>query len=260
MAEKLLVPIYLPRWVNLALRKAKRAFIPPAPAARAVNIWGERNVEWAFLSTEMPNGPGEAIEFGCEQGYMSLLAAQKGFHVLANDLQEQSFTWEHPNVEFKQGDFLKLELPHDHFDLAINCSSVEHVGVAGRYGITVDESDGDLEVMKKLAEILKPGGRLIMTAPCGRDAVMAPWCRVYGRERLPRLFAFFALSEEEYWIKNGQNRWIATERETALDYQPLNNPADPHGCTYALGCFILSKSSTFAATSPGGGRSGGLAA
>lgn len=259
MAEKLLVPIYLPRWAKQALRKAKRALIPPASTAHAINIWGERNVEWAFLSTKMPNGPGEAIEFGCEQGYMSLLAAQKGYHVLANDLQEQSFTWEHPNVEFRLGDFLKLELPREHFDLAINCSSVEHVGVAGRYGITVDESDGDLEVMKRLADVLKPDGRFIMTAPCGKDAVMAPWCRVYGRERLPKLFAAFAIVEQEFWIKNDQNRWVATEREIALDYSPRNDPNDPHGCAYALGCFILHKRSKSAAASPGSSHFKGIA-
>jgi hypothetical protein len=104
MAEKLLVPIYLPHWMHRAVLKVKRAFIPQVQVAPVINIWGERYVEWAFLSTEMPCGPGEAIEFGCEAGYMSLLAAQKGFHVLANDLQEQSFTWQHPLVEFRQGD------------------------------------------------------------------------------------------------------------------------------------------------------------
>src|SRR5260370_14828346 len=158
MVENLLVPIYVPGWMHRTVLRVKRAFIPPAPSPPAITIWGERNVEWAFLSTEMPSGPGEAIEFGCEQGYMSLLAAQKGFHVIANDLQEQSFTWQHPSVEFRQGDFLKLDLPCNHFDLAINCSSVEHVGVAGRYGITTNQSEGDTEVMKRLADILKPGG------------------------------------------------------------------------------------------------------
>ena len=95
--------------MHRAVLRAKRAFSPAAPSVRGVNILGERNVEWGFLSTEMPSGPGEAIEFGCEQGYMSLLAAQKGFHVVANDLQEQCFTWQHPDVEFRQGDFLKLD-------------------------------------------------------------------------------------------------------------------------------------------------------
>jgi SAM-dependent methyltransferase len=239
--ERLLIPIYLPRWMCRTVLKVKRAFIPPAPSAPAINIWGERNVEWAFLSTEMPSGPGEAIEFGCEQGYMSLLAAQKGFHVLANDLQQQSFTWQHPNVEFRQGDFLKLEIPRNHFDLAINCSSVEHVGVAGRYGITADQDEGDIEVMKRLADILKPGGLLLMTAPCGRDTVMVPWCRVYGSQRLPRLFALFQVLKEFYWVKDSQNRWVFSTRETALDFQPRNDPNDGHGCSYALGCFVLRK-------------------
>ncbi len=242
MIERYLVPIYLPTWLYKTVVSVKRALVPPAAApAPLVNIWGERNVEWSFLSSEMPNGPGEAIEFGCEQGYMSLLAAQKGFHVLANDLQEQSFTWQHPNVEFRQGDFLKMELPRNHFDLAINCSSVEHVGVAGRYGITADQDEGDIEVMQRLADVLKPNGRILMTAPCGRDTVMAPWCRVYGSQRLPRLFAPFQVVKESYWAKDSQNRWVFATREAALDFQPRNDPNDGHGCSYTLGCFVLRK-------------------
>jgi len=243
MAEKFLVPVSLPSWLYKSARRVKRVFIPAAPSASGVNIWGERHVEWTFLSSQMPCGPGEAIEFGCEQGYMSLLAAQRGFHVVANDLEEQTFLWQHPNVEFRQGDFLKLGLPRDHFDLAINCSSVEHVGVAGRYGITVSEDEGDIHVMNRLAEILKPDGRLLMTAPCGRDTVMAPWCRVYGTQRLPKLFESFRIEKEEYWTKNEANQWVRSDREAALNFRPHNNPTDPYGCAYALGCFSLRKSS-----------------
>src|SRR5580658_5396685 len=239
MFERVLVPVYLPKWLYKPLLKAERALIPPTPPVSRINILGERNVEWTFISVEMPSGPGEAIEFGCEQGFMSLLAAQKGFHVLANDLQKQLFTWQHPNVEFRQGDFLQLDLPRSHFDLAINCSSVEHVGIAGRYGIELNFDEGDIEVMKRLADILKPGGLLLMTAPCGRDAVMAPWHRVYGAKRLPRLLASFRVIKESYWVKDGNNRWVAAARQMALDFQPRNDPNDGHGCSYALGCFVL---------------------
>jgi len=241
MAEKFLVPVSLPSWLYHSVRRVKRVFIPAAPPASGVNIWGERHVEWTFLSSQMPSGPGEAIEFGCEQGYMSLLAAQKGFHVIANDLEEQTFLWRHPNAEFRQGDFLKLELPRDHFDLAINCSSVEHVGVAGRYGIKLNEDGGDFQVMSRLAEILKADGRLLMTAPCGRDTVMVPWCRVYGAQRLPKLFECFRVEQEEFWTKNEANQWVRSDREAALNFQPRNNPSDPYGCAYALGCFVLRK-------------------
>jgi SAM-dependent methyltransferase len=241
MAERYLVPVYLPSWVYKSLVRAKRLFVPPTSLTPTVNIWGERDVEWSFLSKEMPDGPGEALEFGCERGYMSLVAAQKGFHVLANDLESQSFLWQHPNVEFRCGDFLTLNLPKNHFDIAINCSSVEHVGVAGRYGIKAEQSEGDIEVMRRLGEVLKPGGLLLMTAPCGRDAVMAPWCRVYGEQRLPKLFAPFRVVKECYWIKDEQNRWVSTTREAALDFQPRHDPSNGHGCAYTLGCFVLRK-------------------
>jgi SAM-dependent methyltransferase len=239
MADKVLIPIYLPRWLHQAIRKAKRAFIPASPVV--VDIQGERNVEWSFLSAEMPDGPGEAIEFGCEQGYMSLVAAQRGFRVIASDLEEQTFTWQHPKVEFRAGDFLTVPLPDTYFDLAINCSSVEHVGLAGRYGIRVDQNDGDIEVMSRLAQILKPEGRLLMTAPCGRDAVLAPWCRVYGPQRLPRLFQYFTVDRQEFWIKNDKNQWVPSSRQVALDFEPRPDPSNPHGCSYALGCFVLRK-------------------
>ena len=241
MTEKLLVPIYLPRWLLNSILKVKRALIPGRQSNSLSNIWGERHVEWTFLSSQMPSGPGKAIEFGCEQGYCSLLAAQRGFHVIANDLAEQSFSWQHPHVEFRQADFLKLDLPPNHFDLAINCSSVEHVGVPGRYGIRAKQDEGDIQVMEKLAEILKPGGLLLMTAPCGRDTVMAPWCRVYGSQRLPRLLAPFAVEKESYWVKNATNKWISCPRETALDFQPIYDASDAHGCAYALACFVLRK-------------------
>lgn len=233
------VPVYIPRWLHEPLRNAKRALFSPLPVG--INIDGERHVEWSFLSKEMPDGPGEALEFGCENGYMSLVAAQKDFHVLACDLQQQYFLWQHPSVEFRLGDFLKLDLPEDYFDLIINCSSVEHVGVAGRYGITAEQSNGDIEAMEKFARVLKPGGVLIMTAPCGRDAVMAPWCRVYGPERLPRLLAPLVLEKERYWEKDQANRWVEVSRGKALDFKTRHDPTNPHGCSYALGGFVLRK-------------------
>ena len=241
MAEKLLVPIYLPRWMSNGLIKAKRALISPSPSPPPINIFGERDIEWTFLSMEMPNGPGEAFDFGCGHGYMSLMAAQKGFRVIANDLEEQPFAWKHPSVEFRQGDFMKMNVPRNQFHLAINCSSVEHVGIAGRYGITAQQDDGDIEVMHHLADILKPGGILLMTAPCGRDAVMAPWCRVYGSQRFPKLFAPFRVVKESYWIKDEKNRWVPSTRDAALASQPVWNPTHPSWCLYALGGFVLQK-------------------
>ena len=241
MARTASIAVPMPEWLYKTLSRIKRSLSPKPAALPTIDINGERNIEWSFLSTEMPNGPGKAIEFGCENGYLSLLAGYKGFHVVANDLQEQYFPWKHPRVEFLAGDFLKLDLPANHFDLAINCSSVEHVGVAGRYGITVDTDDGDIQVMRRLANVLKPEGKLLMTAPCGQDAILAPWCRVYGAQRLPSILAPFDVLKETYWIKNDRNQWVESTRDSALGFQPRNDSTNPHLCAYALGCFVLRR-------------------
>ena len=243
MTKHISLPITVPDSIFGLLKKVKRSLAPPRPSEIRIDIGGERNIEWSFISSEIPKGPGEAMEFGCEQGYMSLVAAQRGFSVIANDLEPQTFCWRHPRVEFMQGDFLTLELPSNHFDLVIDCSSIEHVGIAGRYGIVVNDNDGDLDVMRRIEEILKPSGKLVMTGPCGKDSVLAPWCRVYGSERLPRLFGNLKLEREEFWRKNEYNQWIECDRATALSFEPRNHPTDPYACAYNLGCFVLRKAS-----------------
>jgi SAM-dependent methyltransferase len=235
------VPVYLPTWLHGSLRQVKHAlFAPPAPPNK-INIWGERQVEWTFISSEIPEGPGEALEFGCEQAYLSLMAARKGYHVVALDLEEQNLPWKDSRVDFLRGDFLKLSLPENRFDLIINCSSVEHVGLVGRYGVTEPNSDGDLQVMLRFHELLKPGGLLLMTAPCGRDAIFAPLCRVYGETRLPQLLAPFRVEREQYWQKDSSNRWVDCSRESALRFEASVGSWDAGRNIYALSCFVLRR-------------------
>ncbi len=238
------MPVYMPAWLHGLLRRAKHSLFPPAPPPNRINIWGDRQVEWTFISSRLPEWPGEALDFGCEFGYLSLLAARKGFRVTALDLQEQAFPWRDENVLFMQCDLLKARLPEEHFDLIIECSSVEHVGLSGRYGISEGTSDGDLAVMRRLHGLLKQGGILLATMPCGRDTVVAPWHRVYGRERLPRLLDGYSVVEECFWAKDEENRWNLVDRDTALDFVPATHTSDPQQCSYALACFVLTKSET----------------
>ncbi len=71
------------------------------------------------------------------------------------------------------------------FDTALSISSFEHDGL-GRFGDPLNP-EGDLEAMKKMKAMLKPGGLLFLAVPVGRDAVLWNANRVYGRLRLPLL-------------------------------------------------------------------------
>jgi SAM-dependent methyltransferase len=189
----------------------------------------------------MPSGPGEALDFGNGGSLLGLIAAQCGFDVTAVDLEVVEWPYVHPRLRFMQGDILKLPLPKEHFDLVINCSTVEHVGLVGRYGVTESRADGDLEAMARLRELMKPGGIMVLTVPLGQDAISAPMTRIYGGQRLPRLLADYEIEREVYWVKDEQNRWILSGKDMALSFKASMGSWDVLKNVSALGCFVLKK-------------------
>lgn len=72
-----------------------------------------------------------------------------------------------------------------YFDDVISISSIEHDGL-GRYGDPLDP-DGDIKAMAGLRRMVRPGGRLFLAVPIGRDQVAFNAHRIYGRARLPLL-------------------------------------------------------------------------
>jgi glycosyltransferase involved in cell wall biosynthesis len=210
---------------------------------RIPNLLGDRDVEWSWVTSQMPSGSGEALDFGTGQSPLALIAAQRGFNVTAIDLEAVRRHYVHPKLYFIQGNILKLSLPENHFDLVINCSTVEHVGLAGRYGVTENLPDGDLEAMARLRELMKPDGVMLLTVPVGQDAVFTPMTKVYGFQRLPLLLEGFTVEIEEFWIKNAENRWIQCDRETALRFKAFAGSRDAMQNIYALGCFVLRRES-----------------
>lgn len=199
-----------------------------------VNLLRERDIEWSWIVGKMGNGPGEALDFGNGGSYLSLVAARRGYQVTAVDLLPVDWLYRHPNLRFLMGDIVSLNLPRASFDLIINCSSIEHVGLAGRYGVTEGNPNGDLEAMAVLMDLCKDGGIMLLTTPVGKDTVFRPLHRVYGEERLPRLIEGWEIREEEYWVKDETNHWGRVDRTSALRRQPKREQ-------YGLGLFVLAK-------------------
>ncbi|HUT68287.1 MAG TPA: DUF268 domain-containing protein [Dehalococcoidales bacterium] len=200
------------------------------------NLEGDREVEWSWVLSHLGTGPGDVLDFGCGNTLLSFIAARKGYDVTAIDLQSIHWPCILPNMRFIQGDILKTPFPKSSFNFIINCSSIEHVGLSGRYG--ADENpEGDIAAMSLMYELLRPGGVMLLTIPVGRDAVFAPLHRVYGRERLPKLLNRWIIEKKEYWIKDDRNRWIPADESTALDVESSR-------LFYNLGCFVLRRGET----------------
>lgn len=199
----------------------------PAP-----NLVGDRDIEYSWIVANMPHGKGKALDFGSGPGWLSLLAARRGFDVLAIDLLPVRWSYEHKSLRFKQGNLFDLDLPANEFSLIMNCSAVEHVGLHGRYETKDSESDGDLRAMKLMNRLMKKDGVMLLTIPVGRDRVFSPLHRVYGEQRLPKLLDSWKIEKKEYWLKNEENQWIVTNEHSALRLEPTDH-------YYALGLFVL---------------------
>jgi SAM-dependent methyltransferase len=151
----------------------RRISEPPIP-----NLKGDRDIEYSWIAANMPEGPGEALDFGSGPSCMGLIAVRKRFNVTAVDIEPIKWFYKHSHFKFIQGDIFKLEFSPAYFDLIINFSTIEHVGLAGRYRTTESRPDGDIEAMKILKTILKPNGTMLLTIPVGRDKVFTP-CIVF---------------------------------------------------------------------------------
>ena len=235
--QRVNVPILLPDIVYASLRRLVRGPQVAGHDSTTRDLSGDREIEWSWIASRVPAGPGVALDFGPGPGsYLGLIAANRGFSVTALDLESISWPYERHGLTLLQGDVLDPTLPLDDgaFDLVLNCSSIEHVGIAGRFQITEARIDGDLEAMGRLRRMMKPEATMLLTIPVGRDAVVAPWHRVYGAERLPRLLDGFMVEEREYWVKDGSNRWTVDDEPAAL-----TEPSGPRA--YALGCFVLRR-------------------
>jgi SAM-dependent methyltransferase len=204
---------------------------PAAPGART--LAGDRDVEWAWsMAHLLPTAVrGRVLDLGAGHGLLSLTAAFRGHAVVAVDLEANAFQFEADGIEYLRGDFNQLTFESASFDQVINCSTIEHFGLAGRYGSIADE-DADLVAMGHLADLLRPEGSMVLTIPVGRDGVFPPYHRVYGEERLPHLLERFTIDHEQYWAKPRDNRWDPVERGVALGQQGSTS-------FYALGLFVL---------------------
>jgi hypothetical protein len=133
----------------------------------------------------------------------------------------------------QQGDLLGHDFGGRRFDTVINCSTVEHVGLPGRYG-SPDIPDGDLQAMSRLRELMNgPLSRMILTIPVGRDGVFAPAHRVYGDRRFAQLITGYSVIREVYYAKMlPDRRWKETTRQAAFAVQGSRS-------FYALGLFVL---------------------
>ncbi len=122
----------------------------------------------ASLFELLPAHGHTALDVGARDGYLSLQLAQRFDMVVALDLEKPRI--DHPRIDAVQGDASRLDYADSSFD-AVLCSEVlEHIPDPTR-------------ALDEFARLLRPGGRLLLTAPFASFVHMAPYhfCSGFSR-------------------------------------------------------------------------------
>ncbi len=118
-----------------------------------------------------------------------------------------------PGVAVVRADLMCAPFAPGSFDVVTCISTIEHVGL-DVYGQGGDEF-GDEVAMRHLRRLLRPGGRLLLTAPFGRRLVSA-WYRVYDQAAFRRLVGGYRLLSVEYGRREA-DRYLPCRREEVDD-------------------------------------------
>jgi 2-polyprenyl-3-methyl-5-hydroxy-6-metoxy-1,4-benzoquinol methylase len=121
------------------------------------HIWNQyHNQLDIYLNLSESAEPLDILDIGCAQGTLALLLAERGHRVSALDIRSRFLDYaasrrETGDVRFICGNAMEVDLA-DRFDLIFANQIVEHLVFP-------------LELTRRMAGWLKPGGRLVVTTP-----------------------------------------------------------------------------------------------
>lgn len=224
------------KFFKLILKYAlKLGFFESGPLSYPLS--GDRCIEYAFVIKNLMNPDRgrykKVLDIGCSASPLTTVVKEIGFKVDGIDLLPSPYIYE--GVNYIQGDFLSIDLKDSIYDVVVLCSTVEHIGLGGRYS-SKEVREGDVKTLEKVKKILNPDGILILTIPYGEEKVIKPLHRVYNKNSKLLKYAYenFEVVIEEFYKNNRENIWIKCEENEARKVTPSEDD-------YALGLFVFKK-------------------
>jgi len=191
----------------------------------------DRVFEYPWVLKNIDIKEGRLLDVGSTVGNMlkELIPENIEIHTINTEKKESN----NKTIQYI-GDIRKTEYKDNYFDAVTCISTLEHIGVEGRYH-SDNDPDGDLKAMIEMHRILKTGGKLYITIPYGIRDVL-PINKLYNKNRINVLTKDFRIIKEEYLKYNSKySLWLNSSEQEAGMTDWLKDR------WYSLAFFILEK-------------------
>jgi SAM-dependent methyltransferase len=164
----------------------------------------ERIAEIPFVLralAEVPVGA-KILDVGASESTLCLSLATLGYEVAAVDPRPNPLR--HPNLHVVEQQIEEWDGEEREFDATICLSTIEHIGL-GAYG----QEEGrrtDLDAMRRMRELTRPGGVLILTTSYGRSGA-DEFSRTYDRADLEELLQGWNVGEMTFLTRENETTW-----------------------------------------------------
>jgi SAM-dependent methyltransferase len=189
-------------WFNPSLLVA---YAPQHVELRWVN---ERIVEvpYAFRALSAVRPPGTVLDVGATESSVCLSLATLGYDVTAVDPRPNPLSHERLRVVASRIEEWQQEAA---FDAVLCLSTIEHIGTAA-YAQEATDRRLDLEAMKRIRELTRPDGVLVLTTAVGPAAV-GERGRVYDREGLDELLDGWKVTDLTLVQRRDSTSWVTID-------------------------------------------------
>jgi len=111
----------------------------------------DRYIEYPFVIRNLPKPPAKVLDVGCSGSCFPLLLTGFGYDVFGVDVREYAIInkMKFSNFHFIKEDIRKNYFSDNYFDAVIAISTVEHIGLFGRYGMD-DDLGGDKQAVAEM--------------------------------------------------------------------------------------------------------------
>ena len=250
--------LYAPHKVSELRRFLELPFDPDTLPKGFGHKLDERLVEYPWLFSRLPAGPGELLDAGSVLNHDFILShpglMSKKITIMTLAPEGHSF-W-NLGINYVYGDLRQTYFRGDYFDFVVCVSTLEHIGLdnqrfhSGRFTDRTTKgalTGSHVEAVREFRRILKAGGRCYITVPFGKS-FRGKWHQVFDGDMIDELVATFrpASFKESYFRHLPGAGWQTSSRKAASDAVYFDYQVDRSwpGCpaaAEAIACLELEK-------------------